>query len=113
MRIVAAAARIRHEGCFRERRRESEKSRPEEHILPLPRLTRRSETKTMRLVRNTKKRPMSADAYAGFLKLWLTPASAPVPRTPEVDAYLAYANEREPLSKATRRAIGRPTDRAA
>lgn len=57
--------------------------------------------------------PMSADAYAGFLKLWLTPAHKVPAMTPEVEAYLRHANEREPLSDVTRRSLGRPTRKAA
>jgi len=57
--------------------------------------------------------PMNADAYAGFLKLWLTPVGKTPAVTPEVEAYLRYASEREPLSPAARRALGQPTDRAA
>ncbi|HEU0299801.1 MAG TPA: hypothetical protein VFR37_10110 [Longimicrobium sp.] len=56
---------------------------------------------------------MSADAYAGFLKLWLTPAHKLPELTPEVQAYLRHANEREPLSDATRGAPGQPARRAA
>jgi hypothetical protein len=56
---------------------------------------------------------MSADAFAGFLKLWLTPAGRLPRPSAEVDAYLRHANEREPLSDATRRAVGLPVDRAA
>jgi len=41
--------------------------------------------------------PMSPDAYAGFLKLLLTPGGrVPRPST-DVDAYLQHANERDPL----------------
>lgn len=58
-------------------------------------------------------RPMSADAYAGFLKLWLTPAGKAPRPSAEVDAYLRHANQREPLSDATRRVLGHPTERAA
>ena len=57
--------------------------------------------------------PMNADAYAGFLKLWLTPASRTPLLTDEVEAFLRHASEREPLSPAARRAIGQTTDRAA
>jgi hypothetical protein len=56
---------------------------------------------------------MSSDAYAGFLKLWLKPAHASVQRSVEIDAYLEYANDREPLSRGTRRMIGLTTDQAA
>jgi hypothetical protein len=63
--------------------------------------------------RNARKNRMSADAYAGFLKLWLTsPSRLPTP-SPELDAYLEWANEREPLSDEARRVLGSPTDRAA
>lgn len=65
------------------------------------------------LPRSTSGKPMSADAYAGFLKLWLTPASRAPKVTPEVAAYLRHVGEREPLSAAARRALGQPTDRAA
>ena len=60
-----------------------------------------------------KRARMSDDAYAGFLKLWLTPAHKLPEMTPEVQAYLRHANEREPLSEATRQALGQPTRRAA
>ena len=53
--------------------------------------------------------PMSADAYAGFLKLWLTPAHKEPKMTPEVEAYLRHASKREPLSDETRAALGQPT----
>ena len=56
---------------------------------------------------------MSADAYAGFLKLWLTPASKLPTASAEVDAYLRHANKREPLSTTSRRALGQPTEQAA
>ena len=56
---------------------------------------------------------MSPDAYAGFLKLLLTPASR-VPRpSAELDAYLAYLSAREPLSDTARMIIGQPTVEAA
>lgn len=56
---------------------------------------------------------MSADAYAGFLKLWLTPASQLPKRSAEVDAYIQHANARDPLSDTVRHAIGQPTEQAA
>lgn len=56
---------------------------------------------------------MSNDAYAGFLRLLLTPADRLPKPSQEVDAYLRHANQREPLSAATRRMLGHPTDRAA
>jgi hypothetical protein len=59
------------------------------------------------------KAPMGAEEYAGFLKLWLTPASRTPAASADVDAYLRYANEREPLSETSRRALGQPTTHAA
>ena len=56
---------------------------------------------------------MDADAFAGFLKLWLTPAGREPRPSEEVDAYLRHASEREPLPESVRRIIGRPTGRAA
>jgi hypothetical protein len=58
-------------------------------------------------------RAMSAEAYAGFLKLWLTSVSRPVEITDDVAAYLEYVSGREPLSDAARRAAGLPTGQAA
>lgn len=56
---------------------------------------------------------MSADAYAGFLRLLLTPASrVPLPSA-DLDAYLQYVAEREPLSDTVRMVIGQPTVEAA
>jgi hypothetical protein len=61
-----------------------------------------------------KPRPrLSHDAYAGFLRLWLTRASSIPAACPEVDAYLAFANRREPLPAPARRALARPIDEAA
>lgn len=57
--------------------------------------------------------PMSNDAYAGFLRLLLTPAGREPVGSPEVDAYVDYLNAREPLSRETRRIIGRSNERAA
>lgn len=56
---------------------------------------------------------MSADAYAGFLALWLTPAKRTSRHAAEVDAYLRHASAQEPLSDTVRRALGQPTHRAA
>lgn len=55
---------------------------------------------------------MSADAYAGFLKLWLTPAHKEPAMTPEVEAYLRHASQREPLSGEVRAALGQPAQPA-
>ena len=63
--------------------------------------------------RTASRAPMSADAYAGFLKLLLTPVSKPVVLSADIEAYLSYASAREPLSAASRRALGQPADRAA
>jgi hypothetical protein len=57
--------------------------------------------------------PMSADAYAGFLKLWITPSRKTPASSPEIDAYLRYASERSPLSAISRRALGQLTEHAA
>jgi hypothetical protein len=56
---------------------------------------------------------MSADAYAGFLKLFLTPSSRMPQPSAEVDAYIRHVNARDPLPDTVRRAIGQPTERAA
>lgn len=56
---------------------------------------------------------MSADAFAGFLRLWLTPAGKAPRPSEEVDAYLAHVSERDPLPDSVRRILGRPTGRAA
>jgi hypothetical protein len=56
---------------------------------------------------------MSAEAYAGFLKLLLTPATrVPLPSA-DLEAYLQYISEREPLSETVRMVIGQPTVEAA
>lgn len=57
--------------------------------------------------------PMDADAYAGFLKLWLTPTHKLPSLDAEIRAYLRHVSEREPLSETSRRAIGQPTRKAA
>jgi hypothetical protein len=57
--------------------------------------------------------PMSADAYAGFLKLWLTPASKLPRLDDEIRAYLRHVSNREPLSGDARQALGQPTRKAA
>lgn len=63
--------------------------------------------------RSTQSVPMSAEAYAGFLKLLLTPATR-VPRpSADLEAYLQYISEREPLSETVRMVIGQPTVEAA
>jgi hypothetical protein len=63
--------------------------------------------------RPTRTSRMSHDAYAGFLKLWLTPANRVPRQSPEVDAYLRHANEREPLQSTLLLPGRRPKSRAA
>ena len=65
------------------------------------------------LTRTVKPARMSADAYAGFLKLWLTPSTREPRPSAEVDAYLRYANERSPLPRNLSLPIRHPTNRAA
>jgi hypothetical protein len=56
---------------------------------------------------------MSAEAYAGFLKLWLTPTHKLPSLDEEIRAYLRHASERDPLSRNVREVLGQPTRRAA
>jgi hypothetical protein len=65
------------------------------------------------LTRTTKPARMDADAYAGFLKLWLTPSNRTPAPSPEVDAYLEYVNEREPLPEELCLPTPRKRERAA
>jgi len=58
-------------------------------------------------------KPMSADAYAGFLKLWLTPSHKEPKMTTELEAYLRHASASEPLSTRVKQAPGRPARKAA
>lgn len=62
---------------------------------------------------NTARAPMSPDAYAGFLKLLLSPTHRLPVDDQDVDAYIRHSNRVDPLSAATRRFIGQPADRAA
>ncbi|WP_420126374.1 hypothetical protein [Longimicrobium sp.] len=57
--------------------------------------------------------PMSADAYAGFLKLWLTPTNKLPRLDEEIRAYLRHVSDREPLSGDVRETLGQPTRKAA
>jgi hypothetical protein len=57
--------------------------------------------------------PMSADAYAGFLKLWLNPSSRLPRPSADVDAYIRYVNGREPLPEEILNRIAPSEDRAA
>jgi hypothetical protein len=43
---------------------------------------------------------MNSDAYAGFLKLWITPAHEMPSRSKEIDAYLRHLSTEEPLDLA-------------
>jgi hypothetical protein len=63
--------------------------------------------------RNGASAPMTHDAYAGFLKLLLTPGSRLPEGDADVDAYVRHANRLDPLSPQSRRALGHPTNRAA
>ena len=67
----------------------------------------------MRRLTTARSRTLSPDAYAGFLKLWLTPSYRLPEITPEIEAYLHHTNEREPLSPALQLAIGQLPKRAA
>jgi hypothetical protein len=57
--------------------------------------------------------PMSHDAYAGFLKLWLTPTNELPSLTAEVDAYLRHVSARERQAQPARRAPRQTTRKAA
>jgi hypothetical protein len=57
--------------------------------------------------------PMNPDAYAGFLRLFLTPGGRLPVRSDDVDAYIRHLNRQSPLSRQSRRALGHTTDRAA
>ena len=59
-----------------------------------------------RIPRSTDAPPMNADEFAGFLRLWLTPASKLPKPSDDLEAYIAYAREREPLSEETQEALG-------
>lgn len=51
--------------------------------------------------------PMSADAYAGLLKLWLTPLDKVPAITPDVEAYLRHLDRQEPLNDESRRVLAK------
>jgi hypothetical protein len=63
--------------------------------------------------KNQKGNRMSPDAFAGFLKLWLTPGGRLPEPSPELAEYLRHANRREPLPAQVRSCLGQPADRAA
>lgn len=63
--------------------------------------------------RSTAATPMNADEFAGFLRLWLSPASSLPDPSNDLDAYIEYAREREPLSEETQEALGLMKDLAA
>lgn len=60
-----------------------------------------------------KRVPMSPDAYAGFLALLLTPAHREPKPSPELDAYLRYLSDRDPLPDHIKRMLGLRTVEAA
>jgi hypothetical protein len=57
--------------------------------------------------------PMSHDAYAGFLKLWLTPMDKLPSLTAEVDAYLRHVSAREQQPQPARRTPRQAARKAA
>lgn len=63
--------------------------------------------------RSTQARPMSADAFAGFLQLLLTPLDRGPRQTDDLDAYLEHLSATAPLSDTTRMILGQPTVEAA
>ena len=65
-----------------------------------------------RINRNFAKGARSDDAYAGFLKLLITPAGTLPERSPEIDAYLRHVSEHAPLETILP-SVGEPSDRAA
>ncbi|CAN5644306.1 hypothetical protein BH23GEM6_BH23GEM6_19430 [soil metagenome] len=67
----------------------------------------------MKRRRNQTRAPMSDDAYAGFLRLLLTPEGRIPASCQDVDAYIRHANEVEPLSESTLMMLGHSTERAA
>jgi hypothetical protein len=62
---------------------------------------------------NKSGKSMSPDAYAGLLRLLLTPGGRLPKPSADVDAYIEHANRAEPLSAVSRRALGQRLDRAA
>lgn len=56
---------------------------------------------------------MTPDAYAGFIQLLLTPANRTPRESSDLDAYLQYLSETQPLSEASRMILGQPTVEAA
>lgn len=63
--------------------------------------------------RRTQPRSMTPDAYAGFIQLLLTPAGRIPRESADLDAYLQYLSDAEPLSEASRMILGQPTVEAA
>jgi hypothetical protein len=63
--------------------------------------------------RGTQARPMTPDAYAGFIQLLLTPATRVPRESTDLDAYLQHLSDVEPLSQASRMILGQPTVEAA
>jgi hypothetical protein len=76
-------------------------------------IRRRSRTTMKKRSENKGMPKMDAEAFAGFLRLWITPPGRDVRPSPEVEAYLRYVAEHSPLTPAGLRTLGSHTDRAA
>ena len=63
--------------------------------------------------RNSQRAEMSPDAYAGFLRLLLTPNDRVPTPSPEVDAYLEYRSQVDPLPDNVQILLGHPIVEAA
>ncbi len=63
--------------------------------------------------RNSQRAEMSPDAYAGFLRLLLTPDDRVPTSSPELDAYMDYRSEVDPLPDNVRLLLGQPLVEAA
>lgn len=63
--------------------------------------------------RNSQRAEMSPDAYAGFLRLLLTPNDRVPTPSPELDAYLAYRSDVDPLPENVQRILGHSLVEAA
>lgn len=63
--------------------------------------------------RNSQRAEMSPDAYAGFLRLLLTPDHRVPSPSAELDAYLEYRSEVDPLPENVQFILGHPVVEAA
>lgn len=63
--------------------------------------------------RNPQRTKMSPDAYAGFLRLLLTPADQVPASSPELEAYLSYRSRMDPLPDNVQHILGHPVVEAA